>query len=249
VRSVALGVASPHVIDVASAYATFADRGQHVDPTVITKVTGPNGGVLLAITPTPQQAFTPDVADTVNFALQKVVTDGTGFRAQALGRPAAGKTGTTNQNLSAWFVGYTPDLAAAVMFVKDGPDGKPVTLSGVGGLNSVTGGSFPAKVWTAFMQGALANTPVSDFVAPSSQPTGGASASTSASSSPSVSASSPSASPSTSPTLSPSATASPSGSSPSASSSSSSPSASSSVSASLSPDVSPSVAPKAAPSP
>ena len=95
VRSVALGVASPHVIDIADAYATFANRGQQVDPTVITSVTGANGGVLFEWNPTPRQAFTSDVADTVNYALEKVITNGTGFRAQALGRPAAGKTGTT----------------------------------------------------------------------------------------------------------------------------------------------------------
>ena len=171
VRSVALGVASPHVIDMAGSYATFADRGQEVAPTVLKKVTGPNGGVLYEHNPEPKQAFTSDVADTVNYALRKVVTDGTGVAALALGRPAAGKTGTTNENKSAWFAGYTPDLAAAVMFVKDDANGNPVSLSGVGGMNSVTGGSFPARIWTAFMSGALQGSPVQQFVEPSNQPT------------------------------------------------------------------------------
>ena len=168
VRSVALGVASPHVVDVAGAYATFAARGVQANTTVIKEVKGPNGGVLFSLDTTTTQAFTSDVADTVNYALAKVVTDGTGSRAQGLGRPAAGKTGTTNENKSAWFVGYTPQLAAAVMFVKDGSDGNPVSLSGVGGLNSVTGGSFPARIWTAFMLGALKGQPVETFISPTS---------------------------------------------------------------------------------
>ncbi len=172
VRSVALGVASPHVVEVADAYATFAARGQRAEITVIKEVTGPNGGVLIKVEPSPTQAFDSDVADAVNFALSRVVSNGTGAAAQALGRPSAGKTGTTNENRSAWYVGYTPQLATAVMFVKDGPDGNPVSLSGVGGLTSVTGGSFPARIWTAFMRGALEGQPVERFVTPTDLPTG-----------------------------------------------------------------------------
>lgn len=198
VRSVALGVASPHVIDVASAYGTFANHGVHVQTTVITEVSGPNGAILFKYDPTPTQAFTPDTADTVTFALRKVVTDGTGTAALALGRPAAGKTGTTNENKSAWFAGYTPDLAAAVMFVKDGPDGKPVSLSGTGGMNSVTGGSFPARIWTAFMKAALEGSPVQQFTDPTTLPT--------ATPTPSPTTSSPTATPTPSSTPTPTAT-------------------------------------------
>jgi membrane peptidoglycan carboxypeptidase len=211
VRSVALGVASPHVIDMADAYATFAARGQQVPYTFIKKITGPNGGVLFQWDPTPKQAFSSDVADTVNYALQKVVTDGTGFYAQGLGRPAAGKTGTTNENKSAWFAGYTPDLAAAVMFVKDDAQGNPMTLSGVGGMNSVTGGSFPTRIWTAFMAGALKDTPVQQFVDPPSIPTTSPSPTTSpTSASPSPTSASPTTSP-TSASPSPTDTSSPTG--------------------------------------
>ena len=175
VRSVALGVASPHVLDIASAYSTFAARGQQVSPTVLKEVRGSNGGVIFVLDPSPKQAFSSEVADTVNYALAKVVTNGTGSTARALGRPAAGKTGTTNENKSAWFAGYTPELAAAVMFVKDDAAGNPMTLSGVGGLNSVTGGSFPARIWTAFMKAALKGQPVSRFVQPESLPSASAS--------------------------------------------------------------------------
>jgi membrane peptidoglycan carboxypeptidase len=201
VLNVTLGVASPHVIDLADAYATFANRGQQVQPTVLKEVRGSNGGVLLALDPSPKQAFSSDIADTVNYALQKVVTDGTGKAARALGRPAAGKTGTTNDNKSALFAGYTPQLAAAVMLVKDGKDGQPVSMSGVGGLRTVTGGSFPARIWTAFMRGALKGQPVEQFVAPANLPT----ASPSPTTSPSATAS-----PTTSASASPSVTATPS---------------------------------------
>ncbi|HSN06027.1 MAG TPA: penicillin-binding transpeptidase domain-containing protein, partial [Candidatus Angelobacter sp.] len=182
------------------------------------EVRGANGGVLLALDPTPKQAFTPDIADTVNFALQKVVTDGTGKAALALGRPAAGKTGTTNDNKSALFAGYTPQLAAAVMLVKDGKDGNPVSMSGVGGLRTVTGGSFPARIWTAFMRGALQGQPVEQFVAPANLPTATPSPTVTASASVSATTS---ASASATGTGTPSASSSPSssGSSPSAPSS------------------------------
>jgi membrane peptidoglycan carboxypeptidase len=105
--------------------------------------------------------------------LQKVVTNGTGKAAQELGRPAAGKTGTTNDNKSALFAGFTPELAAAVMFTKDGPDGTPISLAGTGDMESVTGGSFPARIWTAFMKGALQDLPVTKFAPlPKGQPNG-----------------------------------------------------------------------------
>ena len=204
VRSVALGVASPHVIDVAGAYATFANHGVQVQTTVITEVSGPNGAILFKYDPTPKQAFTPDTADTVTFALRKVVSDGTGTAALALGRPAAGKTGTTNENKSAWFAGYTPDLACAVMFVKDGADGNPVSLSGTGGMNSVTGGSFPIRIWTAFMKAALDGSPVQQFTDPTTLPTATPTVTPTPTASPSATSASPS--PSSSPSSSPSPT-------------------------------------------
>ncbi len=210
VRTVALGVSSPHVIDLADAYATFAARGQQVNPTVLKEVRGGNGGILFALDPTPKQAYSVDTADTVNYALRKVVTDGTGKAALSLGRPAAGKTGTTNDNKSALFAGYTPDLAAAVMLVKDGADGLPMTLSGVGGLSTVTGGSFPARIWTAFMKGALKGSPVQQFVEPSNLPTASPSPSLSPTVSPTPTPTvSPTVSPSTSPTPTPSDTPTP----------------------------------------
>jgi membrane peptidoglycan carboxypeptidase len=168
-----LGTASPHVIDIAAAYATFASRGLQVSPSYIQSITTGSGEIIYKLNPKPVQAFSTDIADTVNYALQKVVENGTGKAAKALGRPVAGKTGTTNDNKSALFAGYTPELATAVMFVKDGPDGKPMTLSGTGGMSSVTGGSYPARIFTAYMKAALKDLPVKKFAGlPSGQPNG-----------------------------------------------------------------------------
>lgn len=168
-----LGTTSPHVVDIAAAYATFASRGLQVAPSYIRSITTGSGEILYKLNPKPVQAFSTDIADTVNYALQKVVEVGTGKAAKALGRPVAGKTGTTNDNKSALFAGYTPELATAVMFVKDGPDGQPMTLSGTGGMRSVTGGSYPARIFTAYMKGALKDLPVQKFAGlPSGQPNG-----------------------------------------------------------------------------
>jgi membrane peptidoglycan carboxypeptidase len=168
-----LGTASPHVVDIAAAYATFASRGLQVTPSYIKSITTSSGETLFKLSPKPVQAFSTDVADIVTYALQKTVQVGTGKAAKALGRPVAGKTGTTNDNKSALFAGYTPELATAVMFVKDGPDGQPVSLSGTGGMASVTGGSYPARIFTAYMRGALKDLPVQKFPGlPSGQPNG-----------------------------------------------------------------------------
>lgn len=168
-----LGTASPHVVDIAAAYATFASRGLQADPAYIKTITANTGEVIYKLVPTPTQAFSTDIADVVSYALQKVVTAGTGKAAKALGRPVAGKTGTTNDNKSALFAGYTPELATAVMFVKDGPDGQPMTLAGTGGMEKVTGGSYPARIFTAYMKAALADFPITKFAPlPKGQPNG-----------------------------------------------------------------------------
>jgi len=93
-----------------------------------------------------------------------VVSNGTAtYGTAGLGRPAAGKTGTSEQNASAWFAGYTPQLATAVAMFRDNAS---QTLNGIGGLNSVTGGTFPARIWTAYMKGALKDQPVLSFPKP-----------------------------------------------------------------------------------
>jgi membrane peptidoglycan carboxypeptidase len=161
--SVALGVASPHVIDVANAYATFAANGIYSKPYMIAQVIGPNKGVLYEGKPQTQEVFNKDVMADLTYALKSVVNGGTGSAALALGRPAAGKTGTSQSNASAWFSAYTPQLAASVALFRDSAS---ESLNGIGGLTSVTGGTFPARIWTAFMRGALKDEPVIEFPQP-----------------------------------------------------------------------------------
>lgn len=161
-----LGTASPSGVDMANAYATFAAQGLRADARIVTSVTGRNGGLLYEASPTLRQAFDTQVADTVTFALNKVVTNGTGFAALGLERPAAAKTGTTDDNKSAWFVGYTPQLATAVLMAKEDAAGLPVSMAGVGGRESVTGGSFPAAIWVEYMRRALQDEPVVELPPP-----------------------------------------------------------------------------------
>jgi membrane peptidoglycan carboxypeptidase len=161
-----LGTASPSAVNMANSYATFAAEGTRAATYVVTRVVGPNDGLLYEATLTTQSVFEPDVANTVTYALNRVVTNGTGTTARALGRPAAAKTGTTDDNKSAWFVGYTPQLATAVFMAKEDAKGMPISMAGTGGLTTVTGGSFPAAIWTLFMERALEGQPVEDFPEP-----------------------------------------------------------------------------------
>ena len=162
-----LGTASVRNIDMANAYATFAANGQRAQWHTVEEVKGSNGGVRYRAKSDTTRAFGKDVTADVNYALQQVVRNGTGTEARALGRPAAGKTGTAalrpNTTTSAWFVGYTPQLAAAVDFYKG--TGK-ADLDGVGGLSTFFGGEYPARIWTAFMTAALQNTKVENFPPP-----------------------------------------------------------------------------------
>ena len=159
-----LGTASPNTIDLAVSYATFAARGIYSKPTSIKEIYAPNGGLLYELIVESAGAFSTEVSDEINFALRRVIRNGTGTNAR-IGRPAAGKTGTTDENKSAWFVGYTPDLATAVMMAKDDENGNPITLSGTGGMRNVTGGSFPARMWSFYMREALIDSPVQEFAA------------------------------------------------------------------------------------
>ena len=161
--SVVLGVASPHVIDVANSYATFAAQGVYSKPYIVASVTGSNKGLLYQGKAQTQEVFSKEVMADLTYALKSVVNGGTGSAALALGRPAAGKTGTSQSNASAWFSAYTPQLAASVALFRDSAS---ESLNGIGGLTSVTGGTFPAKIWTYFMKRALKDEPIMTFPAP-----------------------------------------------------------------------------------
>ena len=167
--SLALGTSGTHPIDMASAYATFASQGKQVTPWLVQEVKNPDGQVIYRSSAKAQQVFNPGTMADLTFALQHVISDGTGNPEAQLagGRPAAGKTGTTSDNKDAWFVGYTPSLAASVWMGYDPktPQDKSV-LTGVEGVGQVSGGTLPARIWKKFMDAALAGTPVQQFPPP-----------------------------------------------------------------------------------
>ena len=119
--SVVLGVASPHVIDVANSFATFAANGVRAKPFMVKEVLGANKGVLYQARVETEQVFDANIMADLSYALGEVVRAGTASAAlRDFGRPAAGKTGTSQSNASAWFSGYTPQLATSIAFYQIG---------------------------------------------------------------------------------------------------------------------------------
>ena len=162
--SISLGVASPHVIDMASAYATFAANGTYATPFIIKEVLGANKGVLYEGKIQAQQAFQSDVMADLTYALEQVTRYGTGgAAASGVGRPTAGKTGTTTDNASAWFNGYTVEFATSVAMFRDDAT---QSLNGIGGNYAFTGGSFPAQVWNTYTKLAQKGMPATSFPEP-----------------------------------------------------------------------------------
>ncbi|MFG2876150.1 transglycosylase domain-containing protein [Streptomyces sp. NPDC048337] len=164
--SFALGTSTPSAIRMADSYATFAASGTHREPFSVTKVEKDGEALSGFEAPKDQRAMDSAVADNVTKVLQNVVQNGTGTKVKKLGRPAAGKTGTTDQNKSAWFVGYTPELATSVTLFRNDPnsaDKKLISMNGVGGTDSIHGGDIPAVIWTEYMREALKDSPVKQF--------------------------------------------------------------------------------------
>ncbi|MET9673364.1 transglycosylase domain-containing protein [Streptomyces sp. NPDC006482] len=161
--SIALGPATASVLDMASAYATLAAHGRHGTYTLVEGVTKGGRPVDLPSRPA-RQAVTREAADTTTAILRSVVEAGTGTAAQAAGRPAAGKTGTAEDDKAAWFAGYTPELATVVALMGQDPEsGHQEPLYGALGLPRINGGGAPAEIWAQFTREALAGTPPRDF--------------------------------------------------------------------------------------
>ncbi|HHY91774.1 MAG TPA: penicillin-binding protein 1A [Firmicutes bacterium] len=149
-------------LQMASAYAVLANGGLQVTPHPVTLVKDANGNILWQEQVSRKQVLTPQVSYVMTDMLKSVITSGTGGSASLGGRPAAGKTGTTSENNDVWFVGYTPDLSAAVWIGSDAkPQGQRTYLSRHG-----IGSGLPARIWGNFMRTALAGTPVHDFPRP-----------------------------------------------------------------------------------
>lgn len=164
--SFALGTSTPSAIRMADSYATFAASGTHREPFSVTEVEKDGEKLTGFEAPKAQRAMDSAVADNVTKVLENVVENGTGKKVQKLGRPAAGKTGTTDENKSAWFVGYTPELSTSVVLFRtdpNSPDKKLISMKGVGDIPSLHGGDIPAEIWTEYMGEALKGLPVKQF--------------------------------------------------------------------------------------
>ena len=153
VVSLPLGAVDLTPLEMAGAFATFANNGWHSDTTFIVQVTDSSGNVLLDNTPKPKLVLNSWAAASVNSALQGVINNGTA-RAAQLGRPAAGKTGTTSSERDIWFVGYVPQLSVAVWMGND--NYRPMSYG-------ATGGTIVAPVWRDFMSQALEGVPAENF--------------------------------------------------------------------------------------
>ena len=158
-----LGSASPHTVDIAASYATFASQGRQHDAHIISSVTNGAGAVSYSPSTDGEKAFDEDVMADATYAMQQVVNSGSGKTALALNRPVAAKTGSSSDNKSAQFVGYTPQVATAVTLYQAGEDGTEESITPWGEYEEITGSTYPADIFTDYMTTALKDLPVEDF--------------------------------------------------------------------------------------
>lgn len=152
-HSIALGAQEVSVLDMASAFGTFAAGGVNVSPVFVTSIETNTGVNIYSSVPVTTEAFEREVAEEVTAALTEVVRRGTGQQAK-IGRPVAGKTGTSQEHRDAWFVGYTPELSTAVWVGY--PDPTPMVPPET--PFKVTGGTWPAQIWARYANSALVGT-------------------------------------------------------------------------------------------
>jgi len=158
--SLALGTSVVSPLDQATGYATLANQGVYIEPSPLRLVKDSFGSPLLDNRfPQETEVVSAGTAYVMTSMLESVINEGTGYPNAVIGRPAAGKTGTTSDFRDAWFVGYTPDLVTAVWFGNDD----------YSRMNESYGGNVPARTWARFMKAALAGTPKNDFPFPASE--------------------------------------------------------------------------------
>ncbi|MDY6783606.1 MAG: penicillin-binding protein 1A [Cyanobacteriota bacterium] len=160
VVSLPLGAIGVTPLEMAGAYATFASNGWSSDTTAIVRVTDSRGNVILDNVPKPKLVLDPWATASLTSVLKGVISGGTGTKAN-IGRPAAGKTGTTSSERDVWFVGYVPQLSVSVWIGND--NYRPLG-------SGITGGGYAAPIWRDFMSEALRNEPVEYFPSPSQFP-------------------------------------------------------------------------------
>jgi len=166
---VAIGSAQVSPVNMANAYATFANNGKYVQHHVISEILDNKGRVVYKADPKTHRAISKDVDSDVSYALQGVVKDGTGVAAQALGRPVAGKTGTQgvgDKITSAWFTGYTRQVATSVMYVAGDGGTKNLDLYKRPYDPTFFGSGYPLMTWTDYMQTATEGQKRLDFPKP-----------------------------------------------------------------------------------
>ena len=164
--SYTLGTIGVSPLDMASAYGVFANRGVRTEPTPVLMVKDAAGKVLEDNShPPSNRVIDENVADNVTNLLRGPISPGgTAYPRADIGRPAAGKTGTTDNYVDAWFVGYTPTLSTSVWMGYAANETTP--MRGIKGVGSVFGGTWPAQTWHNFMVPAVKDVPVTDFSEP-----------------------------------------------------------------------------------
>jgi len=160
--SITLGTEDVSPLDMVTVMSTLANEGVRHLPSFVRRIDGPDGKTIFREPTAGTRVLDAELARTETSALREVVTRGTGRRAD-IGRPVAGKTGTTDRWRDAWFNGYTPQLAASVWM--GSPVGQ-VSMASVGSVGHVFGGTYPAMIWAKFMKAALAESPVRKFEDP-----------------------------------------------------------------------------------
>jgi penicillin-binding protein 1A len=151
----ALGAADMKLVEHVSAFTVFPNDGIRIDPHMIRKVTSYDGALLEEAHPEVHDVLAPDTARTMTAMLEEVVQFGTAMKAKAIGRPAGGKTGTTQDFTDAWFIGFTPQITAGVWV---GYDDKQISLG-----KRESGAQAALPIWIEFMQQGMAGMPVVDF--------------------------------------------------------------------------------------
>ncbi len=163
-----LGTDYVTVMDMATAYATIAAQGVRADPYIVKEIRFLDENIpTIKVEKKTQQVFDKDLMSDVIDAMTYPVEGGTArYVGRNLGRPAAGKTGTSESFRSAWFNGYVPQLQAAVGLYRSGKDGEELPMENLPNAGDITGGTYPARIWTAYMKVALERTPVEQFPKP-----------------------------------------------------------------------------------
>ena len=168
-----LGSASPHTIDIASAYSTFAAQGVKRDPHMVASVKNPDGSDHYTAPTAGKREFEEDVMADTTYALQQVVSGANGSAdkvAAQMDRPVAAKTGSSSDNKSAQFVGFTPQVVTAVTLYQTGDDGSEESITPWGEYEEITGSTYPADIFIDYMKVAHEGLKVEEFPEPADIP-------------------------------------------------------------------------------